>query len=319
MGDEEQAEDVRDPGEPIWGEDRVSYSPIVERPRFAWPGGARVALWVVPNIEHYEYLPEYRVRDPWPRMPAPDVLGYGLRDYGNRVGLWRLFEVMDHFGIRCTSSLNLAVFEHYPQILEACEARQWDVMGHGLYNTRYHWNLGEDDERAEIEKCVEIMRRRTGRMLQGWFSPSATFTQNTPDLVAEAGMKYYCDWYHDDQPTPMAVRNGSLITIPYQMDINDAMVYRHAIEADDFARMTMDHFDCVYREGADRPMVMCIAIHPYLIGQPHRIRHLEKALEHILSHSGVWLATGEEIADWYIANGLPAMKVHLRRGEGRGK
>ena len=130
-----------------------------------------------PNVEHYEYLPPAGPRDPWPRTPHPDVLGYGVRDYGNRVGLWRMFDVMDHFGIRGTSSLNLAVFDHYPQILEAHEKRKWDVMAHGLYNTRYHWNMAEDAERAAIEECVESYRRHTGRQLAGWFSPAATFTR----------------------------------------------------------------------------------------------------------------------------------------------
>ena len=301
------------------GEDRVPYSAIVDRPKWQWPGGARVALWVVPNIEHYEYLPPKGPRDPWPRTPHPDVLGYGLRDYGNRVGLWRMFEVMDRLGIRGTSSLNLAVFDHYPEILEACESRGWDVMAHGLYNTRYHWNLEEDAEREEIAICVEAYRRHTGRQLAGWFSPSATFTFNTPDLVAEAGIRYYCDWYHDDQPCPIKVRSGRLVTIPYQMDLNDAMTWRHHIEADEFAQMVTDHFDCIWREGAERPMTMCIALHPYIIGQPHRIRALERALEHILRHSGVWVATGAEIADWYVAKALGGVEAQLSDGSGGGK
>jgi allantoinase len=291
--------------------DRVVYSPIVTRPRLQWPGNARIALWVVPNIEHYEYLPEIRSRNPWPRMPHPDVLGYGTRDYGNRVGLWRMFDVMDRHDIRCTISLNLSVYEHYPEIMEACEARRWDVLCHGIYNTRFHWNLSKQQERAEIADCVATYRRLTGRQLAGWFSPAATFTINTPDLVAEAGIKYYCDWYHDDQPFPMKVRSGRLITIPYQMDINDGMTYRHHIEAEDFARMIVDHFDCLYSEASDHPRVMCIALHPYIMGQPHRINHLDRALAHILAHDGVWKATGEEIADWYIAHHLPAVEVHL--------
>ena len=118
----------------------VPYSPILHRPPLRWPNGARVALWVVPNIEHYEYLPKFvRTRDPWPRSPHPDVLGYSQRDYGNRVGLWRLFEVTDALGIRCTVSLNMAVLEHFPEILGAMEARGWEYMSHGIYNTRYHW------------------------------------------------------------------------------------------------------------------------------------------------------------------------------------
>ncbi|MFI5021573.1 MAG: polysaccharide deacetylase family protein [Alphaproteobacteria bacterium] len=291
--------------------ERYSYSPIAARPRLSWPEGARVALWVVPNIEHYEYLPRVRVRDPWPRTPHPDVLGYSIRDYGNRVGLWRLFEVMDRHGIRCTASLNLAVFEHYPEILAACEARRWDVMCHGIYNTRYHWDLSEDEERAAIADCVESYRRLTGRRLAGWFSPGVSNTLRTPDLVAEAGIKYSCDFYHDDQPTPLRVRSGRLISLPYSMDLNDAVLYRYACEGEEFARMITDHFDTVYREGEAQGRVMCVALHPYMMGQPHRIRHLDKALDYIMGHEGVWQATGEEIVDWYIAHALEPFQRHL--------
>ena len=173
--------------------------------------------------------------------------------------------------------------------------------------------MTEADERAIIADCRATHRRLTGRDFAGWFSPAATFTHNTPDLVAEAGIKYYCDWYHDDQPFPMKVRKGKLITLPYQMDINDAMVYRHAIEAEEFARMIRDHFDVLYREGAESGRVMCIALHPYMMGQPHRIKHLDRALAYILGHDQVWKATGEEIADWYIAQHLPLIDAHLAR------
>jgi len=282
--------------------DRVPYQPITERPRLTWPGGARVAVWVVPNVEHYEFLPDtVRARDPWPRMPHPDILGYGLRDYGNRVGLWRMAEVTDRLGIPVTLSLNIANWAHYPEIFEASRARGWDVMCHGVYNTRYHWDMPEEEERAVIADCVETYRRLTGEQLRGWFSPAATFTWNTPDLVAEAGITYYCDWYHDDQPTRVRVREGGLVTIPYQMDINDAMVWRHHIEADDFAQMVIDHFDTLWREGAEQGRVVCVALHPFIMGQPHRIRALERALAHIAGHDGVWLATGREIAEWFLA------------------
>lgn len=282
--------------------ERVPYQPITDRPRLTWPNKARVAVWVVPNVEHYEYLPPATGgRDAWPRTPHPDVLGYGLRDFGNRVGLWRMADVTDDLGIPLTLSLNLANWLHYPEIFEASEKRGWDVMAHGLYNTRYHWGMSEDAEREAIGECVEIYRKLTGRMLRGWFSPAATWTKNTPDLVAEAGISYYCDWYHDDQPTRMNVRSGQLITLPYQMDINDAMVWRHHFGADDFAQMVIDHFDTLWREGADQGRVVCIALHPYIMGQPHRIRALERALRHVAEHDQVWMATGAEIADWYLS------------------
>jgi peptidoglycan/xylan/chitin deacetylase (PgdA/CDA1 family) len=293
--------------------ERIEYSPLPTRPPLGWPGGARIALWVVPNIEHYEYMPpQGQMRDPWPRMPHPDILNYGLRDYGNRAGLWRMLDVFDKHGVRATMSLNLAVYEHYPQIMDACEGRGYDLLCHGLYNTRYLWGLPEYEERAIIADCVATWKRLTGRMIPGWFSPVGSYTVNTPDLVAEAGIPYYSDWNHDDQPTPLRTRSGkTLISVPYQMDINDAMTSRTPIDGEEFARLTMDHFDCLYRESAFHGRVMCIALHPYIMGLPHRIGHLDRALRHILGHEGVWMATGKEIADWYAAHALGPMEEHL--------
>lgn len=292
--------------------DRLAYSAITGRPRLRWPDDARVALLLVPNVEFYEYLPPPNpLRDPWPRTPHPDVLGYGVRDYGNRVGLWRLFEVLDRHGIRATVSLNLSVFEHFPELLGECEQRGWDYMCHGLYNTRYLWGLPEEDEAAEIAECVATYRRLTGRPLAGWFSPAMSMTLRTPDLVAEAGIKYYCDYPCDDQPFPLKVRSGRLLSMPYTVDLNDAVVARQGHESDVFAAMIIDQFDTLYAEGAGSGRVMSIAVHPYLMGQPHRIRHLDEALAHICAHPGVWQATGEEIADWYYAHMWDAMQAHL--------
>lgn len=300
--------------------DRVIYSPIVTRPPTRWPNDARVALWIAPNVEHYEYLPNpVRVRNPWPRTPHPDVLGYSHRDYGNRVGLWRMMEVLDRHDIRATVSLSMANYEHYPEIMEAQEARRWEIMCHGIYNTQYFWNLPEDEERAIIADCCATHERLTGRKLLGWFSPAATWTANTPDLVAEAGIKYYCDWYHDDQPFPMNVRKGKLVTVPYQMDINDAIVWRFHIEGEEFAQMIIDHFDALYRDSDTHARVMNIAIHPYLTGQPHRMKHFERALKHILAHDGVWKATAGEIADWFIAHHLPPLEKQLAKEQGAGR
>ena len=215
----------------------VAYSPILHRPPLRWPNGARVALWVVPNIEHYEYLPKYvRTRDPWPRSPHPDILGYTQRDYGNRVGLWRLFDVTDALGIRCTVSLNMAVLEHFPEILGAMESRGWEYMSHGIYNTRYHLDFSRDEERAAMEESKDIHLRLTGRRLRGWFSPAITNTLDTFELAAECGYDYTADLYHDDQPFPLNVKTGKLISMPYSVDINDVIINRRGLEADDFAQ-----------------------------------------------------------------------------------
>lgn len=299
--------DIRDPLEK-----RISFSNIAQRPRWSLPGGKRVAVWVVPNIEHYEYLPaEVRVRNPWPRMPHPDVYGYGGRDYGNRVGLWRMMEVLDKYGLRCTVSLSMAVLRMYPQIFQAMEERNWEYMSHGLYNTRYVWGYSEDEERRLIQQCVKIHEDMTGRPLKGWFSPAVSCTPYTPDLVAEAGIEYYCDLYHDDQPTPVATKNGTLISVPYSMDLNDAMIYRQPVEAAEFDQMIRDHFDTVYREGEHQPRVMCIALHPYMMGAPHRIKYLDSALAYISGHEGVWFTTGGEIAAWYKEHGMQQYQQHL--------
>lgn len=291
------------------GSDLVAFSPITHRPRLAWPNGARVALWVVPNVEHYEYLPrEVRIRDPWPRTPHPDVLGYAARDYGNRVGLWRFFDATDALGIRCTVSLSMRVIQHYPKIHEAMQQRGWEYMSHGLYNSRYHWGYAEDEERAVIDECNDIHDRLVGGRLPGWFSPAASYTVNTHNLVAEAGISYWADIFHDDQPFPVKVRKGSLVTVPYTMDLNDAVLARRPDDISEFCEQIRDHFDTVYAEG-DRSM--CIALHPYWIGQPHRIGPWMRAMEYILSHPGVWVATGGEIAAHFRTHHLPAIERHL--------
>ena len=284
----------------IAGHERIAYSALPERAPLRWPGGARVAVWVAPNIEHYEYLPELiRVRNPWPRVPHPDILGYGLRDYGNRVGVWRLMQLFDRLQLPVTVSLSMAVLDLYPEIAQAMLERQWEFMSHGLYNTRYHWGLSEDEERAAIEQCQQIHLRHTGRRLPGWFSPAASNTLQTPDLVAESGIAYLCDLYHDEQPTAVRVRSGELISLPYSMEINDSIAWRRGIEAQAFAQKIRDEFDVLYAEGAVHGRVMNIAVHPFIMGQPHRIEALEQALSYIAQHEGVWWATGSQIVQHY--------------------
>lgn len=295
-------------------EDRLLHAPLPFRPRLTWPGGARLAVWVCPNIEHYEFTPALiRQRDPWPRTPHPDVLSYSLKDYGNRAGVWRMMEVMDAHGIRGTVSFSMAVGDMFPDVLHAMLARDWDVFSHGLYNTRYHWGLSEDEERAEIEASVTAWRRLSGRQLRGWFSPAASNTLRTPDLIAEAGIDYLCDLYHDDQPTPVRVRQGRLITLPYQMDLNDAVaIGAGAMEGEEFARAARDMFDTLYAEGEVQPRVMCVALHPYIMGRPHRARYLDEILSYMRRHDGVWFATGAEMADWYLARHYDAAVAAAR-------
>ncbi len=284
-------------------ETRVDYSPIIERPPIRWPNGARVALWIAPNIEHYEYLPDFDgVRTPWPRVPIPDVQHYSYRDYGNRVGFWRMTEVMDKHNIRCCVSLNLAVLEHYPEIAEAMIERDYDFMSHGIYNTRYLNALSEEEEREFYRDNIETLRLHTGKPLKGMLGPAVSGTDRTPDLMAEAGLIYHTDWVHDDQPVPIRVKSGKLVSVPYSFELNDVPVFRSNFEGDYFAQICKAQFDQLYEEGTESGRVMCIALHPYLIGQPHRVKYLDEILSYIMSHEGVWQTTADEIAEHYIAN-----------------
>tara|TARA_B100001765_G_C19437199_1_gene308349 strand:- start:2 stop:913 length:912 start_codon:yes stop_codon:yes gene_type:complete len=284
--------------------DRVDYSPIIDRPIIKWPNGARVALWVSPNVEHYEYMPnDDAARTPWPRTPFPDVQQYSYRDYGNRVGFWRMLETLDKYNIRSCVSLNVAVLEHFPEIRDAMVERNYDYMSHGIYNTRYLYTYTEEQEREFYRDTIETLKLHTGKQLKGMLGPAISGTERTPDLMAEAGLIYHTDWMHDDQPVPIKVKSGKLISVPYSIELNDSSLLRdNHYEGDYFARICKAQFDQLYKEGAKSGRVMCIALHPFLIGQPHRIKYLDEILSHIMSHDGVWQTTADEIADYYIEN-----------------
>jgi peptidoglycan/xylan/chitin deacetylase (PgdA/CDA1 family) len=286
--------------------DRVVYSPIVERPKITWPGGARVALWVSPNIEHYELVPPVTSahRNPWPRMPAPDVQQYSYRDYGNRVGMWRMTDACDEFGIRCTVSLNLGVLDHYPEIAEAIRTRDWSVMSHGIYNTRYLNEMSEDEERMWLQDNIDSLKRHTGQQLRGMLGPAISGTPRTPDIMAQLGLTYHADWVHDDQPVPLRVEGtaNKLVSVPYSYELDDAPVFAFNYDGAYFADICKRQFDVLYEEGADSGRVMCIALHPFLIGQPHMINHLRDIFRYIRGHDAVWMATADEIAEHYIDN-----------------
>ncbi len=291
---------------------RVDYSPIIERPPLRWPGDARVALWIAPNIEHYEYLPDFDgLRDPWPRVPYPDVQQYSNRDYGNRVGFWRMLEVLDKHKVKCGVSLNMAVLEHYPEIAEAMVQRDWDFMSHGIYNTRYIETYTEAQEREFYADCIATLRRHTGKQLKGMLGPAMSNTARTPDLMAEAGLIYHSDWMHDDQPVPIRVKSGKLVSVPYSIELNDSSLFNKHFEGDYFAKICKAQFRRLYAEGAESGRSMCIALHPHLIGQPHRIKYLDDILSYVLSHDRVWLATPDEIAEYYIANHYDRMLSHI--------
>jgi allantoinase len=283
----------RDPG-------LYDYLPYAGRPKIRWPGDARVAFWVAPNIEFYELDPPRNpARGAWTR-PVPDVLNYSYRDYGNRSGFWRMLDTMKRCNMRGSVSLNVAVCKHHPEVIKACADNGWEFYSHGTYNTRYVLGMNEAQERALIQDSIDTIREHTGQKLDGWLSPALSYTENTLDLVAEMGITYVCDLFHDDQPVPVKVKHGRLISVPYSLEMNDVIVYNvNLVSPRRYADILKRQFDRLYAEGEASGTVMCIPLHPYLVGQPHRLAAFEEALSYITGHDKVWLATGREIAQHY--------------------
>jgi allantoinase len=276
------------------------YLPYRNRPRITWPGNARIAVWVAPNIEFYEFNPPGNAkRAPWPR-PHPDIPGYSHRDYGNRAGWQRMMRAMDDTGFRGSVSLNVAMCEHHPEIIKACADRGWEFFSHGIYNTRYVYGMTKEQERDIVIDSRDTIHKWTGQSLDGWLSPALSNNPWSLDVLAEEGVLYTCDLFHDDQPTPVNVSSGRLISVPYSLEMNDTIVYNvNQFTPRHYGEIIKRQFDQLYREGAESGTVMCIPLHPYLVGQPHRIDAFAEALAYIAGHDEVWLATGREIAHHY--------------------
>ncbi|GGC71835.1 polysaccharide deacetylase [Siccirubricoccus deserti] len=291
------------------------YAPYRRRPRITWPGGARLAFWVAPNIEHYELEPPPNPRrTPWPR-PVPDVLNYAWRDYGNRAGFWRMADTMAKYEVRGSVSLNTAVCDHYPEIIERCCELDWELFSHGAYNTRYFYDMPEAMQREVIRDDRATILRASGQSLDGWLTPALSNDETTQHVLAEEGIKYTLDMLHDDQPMPVKVRRGSLISIPYSLEVNDVplLQLRNTPPAQ-YAAICKAQFDQLYAEGAESGTVMCMPLHPYLIGQPHRIAALDEVLRHVTAHDDVWLATGREIAAWFTEHHLAEFQAWIDGG-----
>jgi peptidoglycan/xylan/chitin deacetylase (PgdA/CDA1 family) len=259
------------------------YRAIIDAPRISWPNGAHVAVWVIPNVEHFHY-------ELGPN--APDVRNYSRRDYGNRVGIWRIMDVLSKHKIRGTVALNGEVGTYYPRIMRAMADLDWEFMGHGLTNSRILSGLEREQERQIIFETKKIIEAH-GRNMKGWLGPGLTETFHTPDLLKEAGVEYIADWVNDDLPYRF---NNGLYSIPYSLELNDMPLFNApSISIVDFKRRICDAFDVLYAEGADNVRVLGIALHPFLIGAAHRIRYLDEALAYIAGHDKVWFATGDEI------------------------
>jgi len=278
--------------------DRYDYAPLNERLDYSWPGGKRLAVYFALNLEHFSFG-EGLGAELAPGGPQPDVLNYAWRDYGNRAGAWYLHDAFDTLDLPMAALVNSHVYDYAPSLIAAHRKRGDEIVGHGRTNAERQGILEEVAERILIGEATARLAEVEGRAPEGWLCPWISHSHLTPDLLAEAGYKYLLDWCMDDQPVWFRCRGGRrILAVPYPQELNDipAIVARKA-GAREFADMIVDQFDEMIELSEKRPLVMGIALHAYIVGQPYRLRHLKRALRHIARHrNDVWLTTPGAIA-----------------------
>jgi len=283
---------------PLKGHGRYAYSAITRRRDYNWPGKKRLAVYIGFNVEHFDFGAGLGAAL-GPKNPEPDVLNFSWRDYGNRVGVWRCLELFDELKLRVGALINTALYEYCPEVVEAHVKRGDELIGHGHTNSDRQSDLSEEKERELLAYCRDRIRKESKVAPRGWLSPWISESFVTPDLLQETGYQYTLNWCHDDQPTEFKTRSGSLWSIPYPQELNDIpMIVARQMDGRDFAEVIVDHFDEMLAQSKHQPLVMGIALHPYIVGQPYRLRHLRRALEHVVKQNKAWLTTPGEIYDF---------------------
>jgi len=280
---------------------RAEYSSPFLRPPVKLPGGARLGVWFILNMEKWDinavmarsYIPAPQGA----KTPPPDIPNFSWFDYGLRVGVHRLQKVLDKHGVRATVSLNAPMCNEYPEMVKSFTERKWEILAHG-YDQRAIFL--EEDERAVIRKTQETIRNFTGKTPRGWMGPGLHETFDTLDLLAEEGIEYISDWVNDDQPYAMKVKKGKMTAVPYTLELNDILInliQQHS--SDELYKRGCMAFDTLYEEGAESSRIMSIAVHPYVSGATHRIKYIDMLFEYMKRHEGVVFMTGEEVVDWH--------------------
>ena len=287
---------------PMRRSNRYEDSFIFERKPYAWPNNKSLAVWIAPNVEVWHYdSPVGTGVSPNPTNRVPDVINYAWREYGMRVGLWRLADVLDGAGVKATIALNSQFCETFPKAMEEMKKRGWEFMGHGTTNSESLAGLAQEKEKEVVKHVLATIEKSTGKKPRGWLGTGLTETHNTLDILAEEGVTYCGDWNNDDQPYPMKVKSGKMYAIPYCMEINDLSLYiRKGYTGEQYYRSLMDQFEQLLADSRKHPRVMGIPLHPMISGQPLRIKYLARALAEMKKQERVWFATGGEIIDAYL-------------------
>jgi peptidoglycan/xylan/chitin deacetylase (PgdA/CDA1 family) len=276
---------------------RYDYVPITRRPVYDWPEGKRLAVFFCNNIEQFAFGTGLGA-DPAGAGAPQNQSNYAWRDYGNRVGLWYYLDLLDEFGLPGAHNVNSAVLEACPEIVERLNGRGDEYVGHGRSNSERQDGLWEEDEARLIAEATEVVTRLTGKRPEGWLGPGLAESRATPDLLKEAGYRYVMDWGFDDQPVWLRTRSGPILSVPYPVEVNDlpALVFRRHTGRQ-FAEMIVDQFDEMLDQSRKYPLVFSVALHPFVIGQPHRLRAFRDAVRHIMAQrDALWITTPGEIA-----------------------
>lgn len=278
------------------------YTPITDRPPLRWPDGKLVAFHLAANIEHFRLDMPATSQVPVTVGLVPDPINYGWRDYGVRVGIWRLIDTLDRIGgMPVSVNLNSEVCRHYPQIIEAGVERDWAWIGHGKTNSIMHTGMELEEERTFLQELTAEIEQATGKPVRGWLGPALTETLNTPRLLAELGYTYVMDWCNDDQPYPLNV--PGMISVPYSVDINDITLYLgRNLSGEEYVRMVLDALDQLIEDSdPDNGRVLGLPIHPFIVNQPSRHRYLARVLQEISARDEVWVTTSDAIAEHYMS------------------
>ncbi len=276
------------------------YSALPERPAWKWPGERGLATWVVVNIEHFEFGKLGPAIQPH-LTSQPEIANYAWRDYGNRVGIWRLFDLFDRYpAVRVTAALNADICRLYPAIVEGVLARGWEIMAHGLNNSRGQAGLEVSAEGALIAETLDVIKEFSGQRPVGWLTPGFSVTSHTPELLHRAGITYLADWVNDDQPYFWPVESGQLTMLPYSLETNDISLFlSQRVTGPEFSQAVRDQFAQLETDSATASRVFALGLHPFLVGQPLRLRYLEEVLQIISNSPATWRATGANIAAYY--------------------
>ena len=275
---------------------RYPYSPIPLRAPYDWPQAKRLAVYVGLNLEWFSFG-EGLGAELSPGGPPPDVLNYAWRDYGNRVGAFRLADLFGELDLPVSLLTNAVMIEQAPQALAAFPGAE--LVGHGRSNSERQGTLSEKEERQLIAETAAALETYSGTRPRGWLGPWISQSHLTPDLLQEEGYTYLLDWCHDDQPVWMQTRKGKILSVPYPQELNDMpQIVARKREGADFADMIVDAYEVMLAECERRPLVMGIALHAYIVGWPHRFKHLARALRHLVRKADdrVWFTTAGSIA-----------------------